>query len=530
MVENDHKPMANKTGLPENLKSVMEYLSGMDLSDVKVHYNSSNPLQFHARAYAQGNNIYLGPRQEQLLPHELWHVVQQKQGRVIPTTYVERMAINVDPVLEKEAIMMGAAALKMIVRLGSTIINSADRPVWYPSFPLKLAMPLPVIQFDLNAAIKYLRAKGIIAKNETVDGQRIQNYLDDTDNDFNTRRELLQEYLKPPSVEIPEDLQVFFPNLSRPLIDNNQAQNWMEVSDQVRNFIDNPVAMGAGGVVPNVDLQTRVRGIDQAIITQLNPSLTSKGDKNVDVKSTAYPNQPHTHQNMAAWSQLSAKDSGDDTTRQNAARNVMRVVKRTVIDDGKEGKELIRVAKNDAENDKAWNAAIAFATELTTAEAYYGGTEALANAMANLYAIRHGYDRNWSTSFYGTGTGGAGNLARLSASQKNIRDRALNQAYREIAEHLSEIYETKKANSELKDQTETFDKWVERKFQQWVKAYDSTFSAEHEVTAIIERKHEIDESKKRYGNTTGISKSKKPVGKSKRKRAPSNSGRKKARR
>ncbi|MEL6127089.1 MAG: DUF4157 domain-containing protein, partial [Pseudomonadota bacterium] len=37
-------------------------------------------------AYAQGSNIHLGPGQDQHLPHEAWHVVQQRQGRVPTTT------------------------------------------------------------------------------------------------------------------------------------------------------------------------------------------------------------------------------------------------------------------------------------------------------------------------------------------------------------------------------------------------------------------------------------------------------------
>ncbi|TNC99949.1 MAG: hypothetical protein FD123_4415, partial [Bacteroidetes bacterium] len=33
----------NETGMPDNLKSGLESLSGFDLSDVRVHYNSSQP-------------------------------------------------------------------------------------------------------------------------------------------------------------------------------------------------------------------------------------------------------------------------------------------------------------------------------------------------------------------------------------------------------------------------------------------------------------------------------------------------------
>jgi hypothetical protein len=75
----------NKTGLPDNLKSGIENLSGMDISDVKVHYNSSQPAQLNAHAYAQGNQIHVAPGQEKHLAHEAWHVVQQKQGRVQAT-------------------------------------------------------------------------------------------------------------------------------------------------------------------------------------------------------------------------------------------------------------------------------------------------------------------------------------------------------------------------------------------------------------------------------------------------------------
>jgi len=79
----------NKTGMPDHLKSGLENLSGHDLSDVRVHYNSSKPAQLNAHAYAQGNQIHLGPGQEKHLPHEGWHAVQQKQGRVKATTQLK---------------------------------------------------------------------------------------------------------------------------------------------------------------------------------------------------------------------------------------------------------------------------------------------------------------------------------------------------------------------------------------------------------------------------------------------------------
>jgi hypothetical protein len=74
--------MAKGEGLPEQLKAGIEKLSGADLSDVRVHYNSSKPAQMQALAYTQGNDIHLAPGQDRQLAHEAWHVVQQKGGRV----------------------------------------------------------------------------------------------------------------------------------------------------------------------------------------------------------------------------------------------------------------------------------------------------------------------------------------------------------------------------------------------------------------------------------------------------------------
>ena len=102
----------NNTGLPDNLKSGIENLSGYSMDDVKVHENSDKPAQLQAHAYAEGTDIHLGPGQEKHLPHEAWHVVQQKQGRVQPTRQLKgKVAINDDQGLEKEADLMGQKAL-----------------------------------------------------------------------------------------------------------------------------------------------------------------------------------------------------------------------------------------------------------------------------------------------------------------------------------------------------------------------------------------------------------------------------------
>ncbi|MGZ4991152.1 MAG: eCIS core domain-containing protein, partial [Methylobacter sp.] len=109
-------PKANNTGLPDNLKSGIESLSGIAMDNVKVHYNSSQPAQLNALAYAQGTDIHIAPGQEQHLPHEAWHVVQQAQGRVRPTMQMkDGVPVNDDQGLEYEADVMGSKAARMEV-------------------------------------------------------------------------------------------------------------------------------------------------------------------------------------------------------------------------------------------------------------------------------------------------------------------------------------------------------------------------------------------------------------------------------
>jgi hypothetical protein len=102
----------NSTGLPDGLKSGIESMSGMSMDHVKVHYNSPQPAQLNAQAYAQGSDIHIAPGKETHLPHEAWHVVQQKQGRVKPTVQMAGgQQLNDDAGLEAEADVMGAKAL-----------------------------------------------------------------------------------------------------------------------------------------------------------------------------------------------------------------------------------------------------------------------------------------------------------------------------------------------------------------------------------------------------------------------------------
>jgi len=116
------KEKTNNTGLPDQLKTGIESLSGYSMDDVSVHYNSKKPAQLQAHAFAQGNQIHLAPGQEKHLAHEAWHVVQQKQGRVKPTRQLKaKININDDEKLEKEADVMGAKTLQTNI---SSVKNS----------------------------------------------------------------------------------------------------------------------------------------------------------------------------------------------------------------------------------------------------------------------------------------------------------------------------------------------------------------------------------------------------------------------
>lgn len=115
-------PHADDTTLPDSLKTGVRSLSGVDLDDVQVHYNSTQPAQLNALAFAQASDIHVAPGQEKHLPHEAWHVVQQKKGRVRPTRQLRGLPVNDDAELEHDADRMGQRA----AQVGSEIDRSLE--------------------------------------------------------------------------------------------------------------------------------------------------------------------------------------------------------------------------------------------------------------------------------------------------------------------------------------------------------------------------------------------------------------------
>jgi len=146
--------------LPLALRSGLEQLSGVDLSEVQVHHDSHAPASLGAAAFTYGKAIHLGPGEQRYLPHEGWHAVQQAQGRVAPSFQLGGVAINNANTLEREADTMGALAL---CHGSSGPEGTAARGMPRATGCLQAAYP-PVVQramkFELQTKNTLHRARG----------------------------------------------------------------------------------------------------------------------------------------------------------------------------------------------------------------------------------------------------------------------------------------------------------------------------------------------------------------------------------
>ncbi|HEX4418747.1 MAG TPA: DUF4157 domain-containing protein [Kofleriaceae bacterium] len=102
--------------LPEATRAKMEGSFNTSFSDVRVH-QGDQAAQAGAEAYAEGANLHFAPGRyapgsaagDELIGHELTHVVQQRAGRVAAPAQ-HKGGVNDDPALEAEADAMGARA------------------------------------------------------------------------------------------------------------------------------------------------------------------------------------------------------------------------------------------------------------------------------------------------------------------------------------------------------------------------------------------------------------------------------------
>jgi hypothetical protein len=114
-------PRASGSGqaMPAQVQAKMEQAFETDFSAVRIH-QGPQAASLGARAYTQGTDIHFQPglyqpesqQGQELLGHELTHVVQQSQGRVQAMVQARGVGINDDDALEREADRMGAAAAR----------------------------------------------------------------------------------------------------------------------------------------------------------------------------------------------------------------------------------------------------------------------------------------------------------------------------------------------------------------------------------------------------------------------------------
>lgn len=128
---------ASSSAMPGETLSQMSSTFGTDFSDVNIHQGSQSAVDAGALAYTQGNDIHFAPGQydpasqsgQELLGHELTHVVQQREGRVQANNEVNGMPLNDDKGLEKEADDMGTAvAQKKTATTQNTSMYVSNQP------------------------------------------------------------------------------------------------------------------------------------------------------------------------------------------------------------------------------------------------------------------------------------------------------------------------------------------------------------------------------------------------------------------
>lgn len=116
------RPPASTSGgrpLPDDVRAQMEQRLGADFSAVRIH-EGGQAAAVGARAYTQGTDVYFAPgeydphgaRGQELLGHELVHVMHQGRGPVGATGDLDGAAVNDDPALEREADEGGARAAR----------------------------------------------------------------------------------------------------------------------------------------------------------------------------------------------------------------------------------------------------------------------------------------------------------------------------------------------------------------------------------------------------------------------------------
>jgi GNAT superfamily N-acetyltransferase len=130
--------------LPDGVRAKMEAALGADFSAVRVHVGPQAD-RIGAIAFTTGSDIYFAPGRfqpdtvqgQQLLGHELAHVVQQRQGRV-RNPVGSGVTVVQDRALEAEADRLGHRAAAYRVELQAKMAPAAVQP----SSPVRISVPM----------------------------------------------------------------------------------------------------------------------------------------------------------------------------------------------------------------------------------------------------------------------------------------------------------------------------------------------------------------------------------------------------
>lgn len=175
------------SNMPGDVRAKMESALGADFSDVSIH-EGSEASSVGALAYTQGSEIHFAPGRyapntregQELLGHELTHVIQQRQGRVKPTTEVNGLPVNDDAGLEKEADSMGRRAVASPAPAVSGNYGSATNG----SSPAQAKMapaPNPPIQMRPFSKKKYAEEETGEQQNE--DAENVSSDLESSESE-----------------------------------------------------------------------------------------------------------------------------------------------------------------------------------------------------------------------------------------------------------------------------------------------------------------------------------------------------------
>lgn len=195
--EQAKKQNPNLTGIPTQMKLDFERRSGLSFDDVRVHYNSDKPRKIGALAYTQIPQVHIGPGQERHLRHELGHVVQQKQGIVRPTTWINGLPVNDSHHLEQMA-DGGFSTAVPLVYTGNSVVQM-KKVSDYASKVIEKFVP----KTTWGLVIRFLKQ---YCDNELRDG------LEDFDIEILFQNFLRNEYLLP-NIEVATNEGSTFRNL-----------------------------------------------------------------------------------------------------------------------------------------------------------------------------------------------------------------------------------------------------------------------------------------------------------------------------